>query len=47
VSTLWIYFILFAAVSVFTLLYAFRSLGPAEEAEKRVMEMQDRGDSDR
>ncbi len=46
-STLWIYFILFAALSVFTLLYAFRSLGPAEEAEKRVMEMQDRDDSDR
>ena len=41
-STLWIYFILFAAFSVFTLLYAFRSLGPAEDAEKRVMELQDR-----
>jgi len=47
VSTLWIYFILFAALSAFTLLYAFRSRGPAEEAEKRVMELQDRADSDR
>ncbi|MFQ5343536.1 MAG: hypothetical protein ACE5F6_18510 [Anaerolineae bacterium] len=45
-STLWIYFILFAALSVFTLLYAFRSLGPAEDAEKRVMELQDRDDSE-
>lgn len=45
-STLWIYFIVFAVVGAVTFLYAFRSLGPAEDAEKQVMELQDRTDSD-
>lgn len=39
-STLWIYFIVFAVLGVATFLYAFRALGSSEEAEKRVMELQ-------
>lgn len=45
-STLWIYFIVFAVVGAVTFLYAFRSLGPAEDAEKRVLELQDHADSE-
>lgn len=41
-STLWIYFILFAVLGTAIFLYAFRSLGPVQDAEKRVMELQDR-----
>ncbi len=40
--TLWIYFIVFAVVGVLIFLYAFRSLGPTQDVEKRVMELQDR-----
>lgn len=39
---LWIYFIVFAIVGVLIFLYAFRALGPIQDAEKRVMELQDR-----
>lgn len=41
-SILWIFFIIFAIVGTATFLYAFRALGPAQEAEKQVMELQER-----
>lgn len=41
-SALWILFILFVVVGTAVFLYAFRSLGPTQEAERQVMELQDR-----
>jgi hypothetical protein len=46
VSTLWIYFIVFAVLGAGIFLYAFRSLGPAQNAEKRVLELRDRAEED-
>lgn len=42
--TLWIYFIVFAILGTGVFLYAFRSLGPTEDAEKRVMALQELAD---
>ncbi len=41
-SALWILFILFVVVGTSVFLYAFRSLGPTQKAERQVMELQDR-----
>ncbi|MFQ5856823.1 MAG: hypothetical protein ACE5LU_14515 [Anaerolineae bacterium] len=45
-STLWILFIIFAILGVATFLYAFRSLGPTQDVERRMIEMQDRAEEE-
>ena len=40
-STLWILFIVFAVLATAVFLYAFRSLGPTQDAERKVMELQE------